>query len=65
MALRDLIEAAQRMEAARQRIEELKSERQRNQDRNAAIGDLLVAARAEFNDAKARVAAEIGTVLPP
>lgn len=65
MALRDLIAAAQRMEAARQRIEELKSERQRNQDRNAAIGDLLIAARAEFNDAKAQVSAEIGTVLPP
>ena len=65
MALRDLIAAAQNKEAARQRIDELRAERERNIARNAAIADLLTAARADFNAAKAAVAAEINLVVAP
>ncbi|MFM2210181.1 MAG: hypothetical protein RIQ96_1824 [Pseudomonadota bacterium] len=65
MALRDLITAAQTLEAARQAIGELQSEQQRNLDRNAAIAQEIAAKRAQAEAAIVVIQDEAPNVTAP
>lgn len=65
MALRDLIIAAQALESARQRIVELKAEKEKAQARIAAINDELAASRADSDAAIAKIKTEAVSVIVP
>jgi predicted nucleic acid-binding Zn-ribbon protein len=65
MALRDLILAAQALESARQRITELKGEKERLTTRISAINEELAAARADSNAAIANIKTEAVSVVVP
>lgn len=65
MALKQLIAAAVGLETARQRIDELKRERNQCNDRLAAIIVELAAARTTADAAIATIQAEAPTVAAP
>lgn len=65
MALKQLIAASIDLENRRQRIEELKAERQKHNDRLAEIVTELAAARAGSDAAIATIKTEAATVTSP
>lgn len=65
MALKDLIRAALTLESARQRVDELKAERARCNDRLAQIVVELAAARADADASIVTIKAEAPTVTGP
>lgn len=65
MALKQLIRAATDLETARQRIDELKAERQKCNDRLAEIVVELAAARTAADAAIVTIKAEAVTVTTP
>ena len=65
MALKDLIRAALTLESARQRVDELKAERNRLNARLADIVAELAAARAEADSSIVTIKAEAPTVTGP
>ena len=65
MALKDLIRASLALEAARQRVDELKAERARHNDRLAAIIVELALARSDADSAIVTIKAEAPTVTGP
>lgn len=65
MALKQLIRAALELETARQRIDELKAERAKCNDRLAEIVTELATARTAADTAIATIQAEAPTVAAP
>lgn len=65
MALKQLIRAAAELETARQRIDELKVERQKCNDRLAEIITELATARTAADSAIATIKVEAQTVTAP
>ncbi len=65
MALKQLIRAALNLESARQRVDELKAERVKHNNRLAEIVTELATARAAADAAIATIQAEAPTVAGP